>query len=513
MTLSLPKLDAKQMGILVAVCLAAAMTNFYTRLLSTALPDLRGVWGLSFDEGAVLYTAATAPQLLIAPALPWLLVVFGFRRILVPAAGGFVLLSLLIPYLSGYMPLVVAHTVLGLLLGCFLTATILITLKCLPPPWWIIAFAFFTFRLSLATNTGVSLTALYTDFFGWQWIYWQGGLIMLVYMVLFEIGLTDGEVRKDMLVDIDVSGMVFFSLGTTLLYIGMDQGERLGWLDSGFIHVCFGGAGALLVAFFWNEALVPRPWAPFALLRSRNILIILGLICLYVFTVTANSMLVIQFLGTIQGLRPLQSGDALLLIAILQVPATLLCISCLRSTDPRLLCAFGFAAMSLACRHGALLTADWAAADFIPMAILFAVGHPFVFLPIIAMCLGSFSMETAPKLLAYVQLARIIAPTASGAALALFLRRSRDSHTLFLSHHLMGNEKCVSGYLDSGGTLDSLKGMVVPQASALSFQDAFALCFWAGMTALVLLAAMRPLKSTPLSGSLEDGGREKKHST
>ena len=496
---TLPKLDARQIGILIAISLAAAMTTYYTRLLATALPDLRGVWGLSQDEGAILYTAATAPQLLIAPVLPWLLTVFGFRRILVPAAAGFVMVSCLIPFLSSFLPLITAHALLGLILGCFVTATILIILKCLPPPWWIIAFALFTFRVSLATNTGVSLGALYTEYLGWEWIYWQGGVIMLAYCTLLRFSLPLGTTNRDMLKDMDVSGMGFFCLGVTLLFIGMDQGERLGWLDSGYITVTIFGGCALLVAFCWNETVVRKPWAPPTLFATRNIFIAVCIIGFYIFMLTANSMLITQFLGSIRKLKPLQSGDALLLIALLQIPATLLCIYCVRRADVRLTCAFGMTIMALACYQGTLITEDWVAADFIPMAMLFAVGHPFVFLSLLAMCIASFAMETAPKLLAYVQFARISAPTICGALLTLFLRQRTDSHATWLGQHLTGNNHIVSGFLESGGSLGDLHALVAAKATVLSIQDAFALCFWVGVFALALLAAMRPLKPTPMS--------------
>lgn len=497
----LPKLDRAQMGILAAITLAAVMSTFHTRLLSTALPDLRGVWGLSVDEGSVLYTAATAPQLLVAPVLPWLLTAYGFRRVLVPAAAAFVLLSGLIPFLTGYPALLAAHALLGLFLGFFVTATILIAFQCLPPPWWIIAFALFTFRLSLGMNAGVSLGALYTEYLGWEWIYWQGGLVMLAYGVLLRFCLPLGVVRKERLQGMDVSGMAFFCLGAMLLHVGVEQGERLGWLDSGFVTAaCFGGL-AFAAAFCWNESLVPRPWAPPRLFAARNVLIAVCLIGFYVFLLTANSMLITQFLGSVRKLKPLQSGDALLPVALLQIPATFAAIWCVRRMDPRLTCAFGMAVMALACRQGALVTGDWAAADFLPMAVLFAVGHPFVFLSILAICIASFSMETAPRLLAYVQFVRLSAPVINGAILTLFLRRRSDSHLVFLSRHLSGESRIAAAFLDSGGTLGDLKALAVSHASVLSIQDAFALCFWAGMAGLACLALLGPLKPTPLSGA------------
>src|ERR1700753_1323251 len=63
-----------------AVLLGSFVANFDSRLFTIALPDLKGGLGLSFDEGAWLSTAATASQIMIAPAVAWLATAFGFRR-------------------------------------------------------------------------------------------------------------------------------------------------------------------------------------------------------------------------------------------------------------------------------------------------------------------------------------------------------------------------------------------------------------------------------------------------
>src|SRR5215813_4826634 len=66
----------------IAVLLGCFVVSFDTRLFAIGLPDLRGAFGLSFDEGSWLATISTTPQILIAPALPWLATVFGLRRVL-----------------------------------------------------------------------------------------------------------------------------------------------------------------------------------------------------------------------------------------------------------------------------------------------------------------------------------------------------------------------------------------------------------------------------------------------
>jgi len=65
-----------------AVLLGSFLANFDSRLTTVGLPDLRGAFSLSFDEGAWLSTAGIGSQILIAPAVAWLATVFGLRRVL-----------------------------------------------------------------------------------------------------------------------------------------------------------------------------------------------------------------------------------------------------------------------------------------------------------------------------------------------------------------------------------------------------------------------------------------------
>src|ERR1700680_699811 len=59
-----------------AVLLGSFLANFDSRLTSVGLPDLRGAFSLSFDEGAWLSTAGIGSQIFIAPAVAWLAAVF-----------------------------------------------------------------------------------------------------------------------------------------------------------------------------------------------------------------------------------------------------------------------------------------------------------------------------------------------------------------------------------------------------------------------------------------------------
>src|SRR4051812_49960805 len=63
-----------------AVLLGSFLANFDSRLTTVGLPDLRGAFSLSFDEGAWLSTAGIGSQILIAPAVAGVAAGVGLRR-------------------------------------------------------------------------------------------------------------------------------------------------------------------------------------------------------------------------------------------------------------------------------------------------------------------------------------------------------------------------------------------------------------------------------------------------
>jgi DHA2 family multidrug resistance protein len=160
-----------------AVLFGAFLANFDSRLFTIALPDLKGALGLTFDEGAWLSTAATASQIMIAPAVAWLATAFGLRRVLAIPSLVYALISLAIPLVRDFNVLLVLNIIHGLLLGTFVPATLMIILRNLPARWWLPAISLYAVRVGFSLNAGISAVGFYVDHAGWQWMYWQDVII------------------------------------------------------------------------------------------------------------------------------------------------------------------------------------------------------------------------------------------------------------------------------------------------------------------------------------------------
>src|ERR1700742_1429317 len=169
-----------------AVLLGAFLSNFDSRLTSVGLPDLRGAFSLSFDEGAWFSTASIGSQIFIAPAVAWLATAFGLRRVLGIPSLVYAGVSLIIPFVDHYPTLIALSIVHGLLLGTFVPATLMIVFRNLPIRWWIPAISIYSIRVGFALDTSTSLVGFYVDHLGWQWLYWQGvGVAPLMALMVY----------------------------------------------------------------------------------------------------------------------------------------------------------------------------------------------------------------------------------------------------------------------------------------------------------------------------------------
>jgi DHA2 family multidrug resistance protein len=486
-----------------AVLLGSFLANFDSRLTSVGLPDLRGALSLGFDEGAWLSTSAIGSQIFIAPAVAWLATAFGLRRVLGIPSLVYALISFVVPFVRDYPTLLALSIVHGLLLGTFVPATLMIIFRNLPIRWWIPAIAIYSIRVGFALDTGTSLVGFYVDHLGWQWLYWQGVVIAPLMGLMVYLGTPREPVNREVLEGADWGGMLLLGTGVSMIYAGLDQGNRLDWLESGTVAALLIGGGLLCAAFVINELLVRRPWAHVNVLFNRNIGLSLVVILLYTLTSLSNSSLVPNFLATVGQLRPEQTGVLLVVYGALPmfvlVPVS---IFLLRHLDPRGVLIIGLSAFAAANLLGTQLTHDWALGDFVTIAMLQSIGQAFTLLPIIIIALSNSDPTRATAFAAYIQVMRLGGAEIGVALMGTWLRVREQIHSNFLGQHLEGGSTDVTRMLrqlaDSFAShgaataparaLGTLSALVQRESNVLAYIDGFWLTFWLAIIALGFVA-------------------------
>src|SRR6266851_2954440 len=497
-----------------AVLLGSFLANFDSRLTSVGLADLRGAFSLGFDEGAWLSTAGIGSQIFVAPAIAWLATVFGLRRVLGIPSLVYAVISLAIPFLHDYTALIALRIMHGMLIGTFVPATLMIVFRNLPIRWWLPAIAIYSIRVGFALDSGTSLVGFYVDHWGWQWLYWQGVVIAPLMGLMVYLGTPREPVNRELLRDADWGGMLLLGTSVSVIYAGLDQGNRLDWQESGTVMALLLGGVVLFIVFLINETMVRQPWAHVNVLFSRNIGLSLVVILLYTLTSLSNSSLVPNFLSVVGGLRPEQTGTLLVVYGALpmfvMVPVS---IFLLRHVDPRFVLVVGLSAFAAANLLGTQLTHDWALGDFIPIVLLQSIGQAFTLLPIIVLALSNADFSRATAFAAYIQIMRLGGAEIGVALMGTWLRVREQIHSNFIGQHLDSGSagvarmlKQLSDHFASHGAataparaVGSLSVLVARESNVLAYIDGFWLTFWIAILALGVVAFITRAPAGPFT--------------
>lgn len=498
-----------------AVLLGSFLVGFDTRLFTIGLPDLRGAYGLSYDQGAWLNTFATAPQILIAPAVAWLAATFSVRRVLFWPSLVYAAISLALPLVSSWGMLVTLHILRGLLLGVFIPATIMIIFRNLPTRWWVPALGIYAFRLAFSLNTGPLLIGFYDTHIGWQWIYWQDTILAPVIGILAWLGTPKVRIDVALLERADWGGMALLGSGWALIYAALDQGNRLDWFQSGLIVCLMAGGAALVLGFFINELSVANPWASHKVIATRNVAVSFLIILSYTSTGLSNSQLVPGFLTSVTALRPEEIGWPLFLTGGLPlIGTTALAALLLKKVDARIPMIIGFVAFAIAAHMGTGITAEWAPWSFAPMGFIQSLGQGFALLATIIFILANSDPKQATATAAYIQLLRLGGAETASTLMATFLVHREQLHSYLIGLHLPAGGWRADGFLAElsgafAGTdvspqrlaaqgASTLHGLVSQQATVLAYIDGFQVTFWAALCGLLLISLLRKPPAGPL---------------
>ncbi len=494
--------------------LGTFLAAFDSRLFTVALADLRGAFSLSFDEGSWLATAALAPQIFIAPAVAWLATVFGVRRLLGVPSLLYAGISLVIPFTSNVDLLVLLHIMRGLLLGMFVPATLIIILRNLAMSWWLPTIALYAFRASFTLNAGVALGGFYVETIGWEWMYWQDVLVAPLMAVFVWLGAPHERVNRSLLVQADWGGMLLFGSGLMLIYIGLDQGNRLDWLESGTVVATLAGGGFLILCFWVNELLHRDPWASASVMLSRNIGLMLFVTIMFTLSSVSNSTLVPNFLTSIAQLRPEQIGHLLFYYCSLPlIVMTPIAVFLLRRIDARIVLIIGLSTFAAASLWGTSLTAEWRLGDFIPVVLLQAAGHGLTFVSIILIALSNSNPARVTAFSAYIQVLRLGGTQIGMALMATWLRVREQIHSHYLGQHVIdgGNKvnevlgalvpkfQSLDAALGYQRAVSTLAASIQKQSYVLAYIDGFWLTFWAAVIGLIGVALMKGAPAGPFT--------------
>src|SRR5258705_686113 len=373
------------------VFLGAGIATLFGRLLSVGLPDLRGALGLGIDEAAWLPTAYNMALMFMGPFSVYLGGLLGVRRVLLLTTPILIIASILLPFSPNLTVMLALQVIAGISSGTFYPLTLTYALRSLPLRYTIYGIGVYSMDILPATSLAVPLEAWFTEHLSWRWIFWIGALLTSVMMLCIYRAIPHPPPRPGPKPAINWRGVLYFSLGLSLIYGALDQGERLDWLGSGVIVAMLVTGAFLIIAAIIRRWVSPNPLVNLPYLKYRNTLILVTTLFSFRFVLLAIALLIPAFLGAIQGYRPLETGSVLVWGVVPQLFAGFIAAWLMRRTDNRLILAAGFAIVAAACLMNTQLTSAWAGQNFFTAQLVIGVGLSVTFVGLV----GSFVQQAA----------------------------------------------------------------------------------------------------------------------
>jgi MFS transporter, DHA2 family, multidrug resistance protein len=493
-------------GIL-GVLIGSIISTLAGRLTTFELGDIRGAIHAGVDEGAWISTALTAGQMMMGPIAVWLGATFGPRRVLLGSAAVFTFLSVAIPYATNLPMFITLYFLGGLSSGTFIPLTVSFVLRNLPAQLAVYGIAAYAMNSELSQNISASMGGWFTENLSWHWIFWQNAFVTPLMMLCVWFGIPREPINRDQLQLADWSGLLYASVGFSLLYAGLDQGNRLDWLNSGLICGLLLAGLLLVVAFVIHELRHDRPLINLHFTVSGNIPILALILIMFRFVVLSTALIIPQYLTTVQGFRSLQTGDVLLWIALPQLILAPLVGKLLQHVDARIPLALGFALIGVACYMASGLTKDWASDDFLASQIIQAIGQSLGFTSLIWFFTKHLYLRDAFTFGAFVQTMRLFGGELGIAFMTTFLRVREQIHSNTIGLHVTVGSYLTDQRLDqysasmanrSTGPAETharatglLARTVQTQANVLSYVDGFTVIGLSTIACLILIALLR----------------------
>ena len=504
---SAPMITARPLIGVAAVLLGAVISTLNSRLTTFGLADVRGAVHAGFDEGAWIPTAFTVGQMMIGLVSAWLGGVFGPRRVLMISATIFAISNFLLPLSPDLHYVLVFQSISGLASGTFIPLTIGFVVQNLPTQLVIYGVAAYSLNLELSLNVAASIEGWFDDHWSWKWIFWDTALLTPLMLICIHFGMARQSVNRELLKNADWAGMLYASVGFSLLYAALDQGNRLDWLNSGLINALLLGGILLLVAFVVHELWHPRPWINLRFAVSGNMPLLLLFIAFFRFVILSTSFIIPQYLTTVQNYRAIEVGGVLKWIALPQFLTAPVVATILRFVDARLTMALGFALVGCACFMAGQLTHEWIGEDFLPSQLVQAVGQSFGLTSVVWFSLKHLRPTEIFTFGALLQTGRLFGAQLGAAFVQTFLRIREQTYSNLIGLHVNAGSLLTDQRLDEYARAVTGRSVGQPEAAAratallarsvqnqayvLAYIDGFMVLGFAVIGALLLMLLLR----------------------
>jgi DHA2 family multidrug resistance protein len=419
---------------------------------------------------------------------------------------------MLLPFAANYWMLMALITIAGISSGTLYSLTMTFVLTALPKRLIIFGIAAYAADIVFVSNFASAVEGWYVDHLSWRWLFWNASLFTIPMMLCVYFGVPRQAAPGPRP---NWRGFAYFSLGLSLLYAALDQGERLDWLNSGVVVALFAAGVFLVGAAVVRRIVQPNPTLALSFLSRRNIIILALSIFVFKFVHLATVVLVPGFLGNIQGYRPTEVGQALAWVAVPMFIVVWLVALMVVHTNSRLILSVGLTTVAVACWTYSLLDTSWAGNSFKIVELVLAAGLACTYIGLVssivleALEAGALtSAAYAATFSGFMHFIRLFGGQVGVAAMTRFVAEREKFHSNLLGLQVQTGTwltderlRLLSAGLgpESAGpeeahnrAVEILSRQIQAQSYTMAVADGFILIGWMAAAYLLLMLFLRP---------------------
>ncbi len=489
---SLVEYGARRVIITITAILCALLEIVDTTIVNVALTHMQGNLGATLPEVGWVITAYAIGNVIIVPMTSWLSQQFGRRNYFAASVILFTVCSFLCGNANGIWELVAFRFLQGLGGGALLVTSQTIITESYPVEKRGMAQAIYGLGVIIGPTLGPPLGGYIVENFSWPYIFYINipiGIIATLLTLQFVKSPKYAERKK--LNEIDWLGIGLLALTVGSLQYVLERGQEDDWFESSTIVMLTSSAILGLFFFIWRELRYKNPIVDLRVLKNGNLRIGTVMSFIMGFGLYGSTFLIPLYTQTILGWTAYQAG-ALMIPAAIMTAFMMPMIGKLltKGIKPQYLAAAGMFVFFIYSFWGfKIITPDTAKQDFFWMLIARGVGLGLLFIPITALSLSSLKGQQIGQGAAFTGMMRQLGGSFGIALITTIISRKVITHSSDLMSHLSGADLNVqqrvtgitNAFISKGYTPDvalkmaykSLQGMVMKQATVLSYMDIF----------------------------------------
>lgn len=441
-----------------------------TSIVNVAIPKIQAGFSASIDQVGAVATFYIISNVIVMPLTGYLSALLGRKQFYAGAIVLFTLASLLCGLAWNLESLVLFRIIQGLAGGALLPSAQAILLETFPKEEHGQAMGIFGLGVLVGPALGPVLGGYLTDTVGWRSIFTVNVLpgILATLMVLRFI--QNPSYLKKPEGKFDWPGLATLVIGLATLQYALENGQRLGWLNSGLITFLTVVGVVNLAYLVRRELVTPNPVVDLSVFSNRTFVAgnLIGV--LTGFSLFGVLFVLPVFMSQILHFSTTQIGFALMPQAVSTALAMPIAGRLADRVDPRIPIAVGIALFVVGTWQFSYLNMRSGYWDFFWPQVGRGIGLGLIFVPLSSATLGSISKAKTASASGLYNLIRQLGGSIGIAVLTLMLQR-------FEAFHLRQSAQGMASFSDA----------VQQQATVLAYNDLFR------YSALLFVTAYLPL--------------------